>query len=220
MSTEIQKSDYELMDDLDSQQIVNGDAAIKQDLAYVTPQGKKQLSYMGIKWLVLRMSQKGQPLQFPEMPEVHLEKYDEADQTTWIWYATVKCRNVSSGLDTIGTSEQPFLARSGDSTYYDSFGRTKAISKAERNAYRKQIPELMINEMLNQASGAPVRPATRKAAAATTQGASPPPNDEKDMLASQEQTLRELGWRDEIPPTYKERHDLIVRVSANSRKGA
>jgi hypothetical protein len=33
-------------------------------------------------------------------------------------------------------------------TKYDPFGRTKAHSKAERNAWRKQIPELEITTLL------------------------------------------------------------------------
>ena len=35
----------------------------------------------------------------------------------------------------------------GEKTY-DTFGRTKAHSKAERNAWRKQIPELEITTLL------------------------------------------------------------------------
>lgn len=137
------KSEFQIMDDADNQQIAEAETAIKQALCY-TVRGKKQLSYMGIKWLVLKMSQKDQPLQVLDMPEIILEKHDKEDKSTWVWYCTIKMKNAKTDLVTVGASESPYLV----SGIYDSFGRTKALSKAERNACRKQIPELEINTMM------------------------------------------------------------------------
>ena len=58
-SNNIVKSEFQIMDDLDNQQIKEVESSIKQALAYES-RGKKQLSYMGVKWLVLKMSQKEQ----------------------------------------------------------------------------------------------------------------------------------------------------------------
>ena len=143
-TTQIEKSEYQILDDADAQQIAQADQAVKQALAYEikTPAGmKKQLSYAGIKWLVLNMSQKGQSLQIVDK-EVKLEKSPLDD--TYTWYATVTVRNRETGLETVGTQESPYIERG----QYDRFGRTKALSKAVRNAYRQQIPELEIQAML------------------------------------------------------------------------
>jgi len=137
------------MDDADNLQIQEADKSIKQALAYEV-RGKKQLSFMGIKWIVLKMSQKQQPLEVVDMPVVELSKCDPKDKTTWVWYATIKVRNLKTGMVTVGASETTWLIKNKDGYgEYDTFGRTKAISKAERNAYRKQIPEIEINAMLN-----------------------------------------------------------------------
>ncbi len=110
-----------------------------------TIQGQKQLSYRGIKTLALKMSQAGQPLIILE-DKVELTKYDEEDKTQWHWQSYVKMKNNNSGYETIGASEQPFLASNGS---YDNFGRNKAFSKAERNAIRKQLPEAEIEALIN-----------------------------------------------------------------------
>lgn len=139
-----EKSSFIIMDEADNQQIQDAGTVVKQVLAYES-RGKKQLSYMGIKWLVLKMSQKEQSLEIVDLPCIELMKHDGENQNTWIWCVTVKVRNLKTGLVTLGASESPFLA---DNNKYDTFGRTKAISKAERNAYRKQISEIEINAML------------------------------------------------------------------------
>jgi len=191
--TAVEKSEYQIMDEMDSQQIVQADSTLKQALVYDI-RGKPQISYMGIKWLVLKMSQAGQALQIIDMPDVKLEKHDPEDQKSWIWYATIKVRNTKTGLETIGASEQGYGDGNGN---YDTFGRTKAISKAERNAYRKQIPELEIQAMLNHADARqPVQRASQQDGTA------------------QADVLRKLGYKGEIPGTYRERHNLILELSA------
>lgn len=149
MSEQIVKSEFQIMDEADNEQIQEADKSLKQALVYEV-RGKKQLSFMGIKWIVLKMSQKDQPLEVIDMPVVELSKCDPEDKTTWVWYCTIKVRNLKTGMVTVGASETTWLIKNKDGYgEYDTFGRTKAISKAERNAYRKQIPEIEINAMLN-----------------------------------------------------------------------
>jgi len=222
-----EKSEYQIMDEMDSQQIVQADTAVKQALVYVTKQGKPQLSYMGVKWLVLKMSQAGQALEIPEMPQVILERYDPEDRNTWVWYATVKCRNAKTGLETIGTSEQPFIDALSKTKAYDSFGRTKAVSKAERNAYRKQIPELEIQEMMKDASMQQGAPQVRRASQRQDGGTGGPPGQPMPSTtgrpgptqagSAQAEAIRSLGYDGAIPESYRERHALLERLASERR---
>jgi len=142
---------YVILDQLDADQVTRADASIRQALVYDL-RGKKQITLMGIKWLVLKMSEHGNALQFAGDPECRLERHGES-KDDWRWYATVRVRSAKTGFETLGMSEAPYLTGNGE---YDAFGRTKAMSKAERNAYRKQIPELEIQTMLETASGSQV----------------------------------------------------------------
>ena len=139
--------EFIVLDAADSRQIETADTAIKQSLAYDV-RGKKQISFAGVKWLILQMSQKGQGVSI----DIHDISLDDSDPENKVWMATVKAKNMKTGLETIGASEQPW-AQNGKR---DPFGRTKALSKAERNAYRKQIPELEIQDMLQSAEAEPL----------------------------------------------------------------
>ena len=142
--SDVVKSDFQIMDEADSLQIIEADASLKAALAYEV-RGKPTLSYTGIQWIVQKMAVSGQPLAL-EFLGCDLVKHDELDHFAWTWYATVKARNQKTGLETLGASEQSFMSRDSNGT--DTFARVKAISKAERNACKKQIPELEIIEML------------------------------------------------------------------------
>jgi len=137
----------QLMDKADEQQIMNADKAVQQAMVYKTKTGDKQLTYIGLKHLTLLMSQKGQPLEVLEA-SVKLDKEEGRPQVDWHWYATYKVRNQKTGHESVGVSEAPYL----DGSNYDQFGRTKALSKAERNAWRKQLPELAIVELIKSAT--------------------------------------------------------------------
>ncbi len=198
--TGIIPSEYRIMDDADNQQILKAESAIKQALAY-SVRGKKQLSYMGIKWLVLKMSQKEQPLEIVDMPIVELSKIDPEDRTTWVWYCTIKARNLKTGLVTVGASEATYLSNK----VYDTFGRTKAISKAERNAYRKQIPEIEINAMLNTISPEDIQSL----------------NSQQDATTSISQhyldTLKNLGYSGVQPKTSFEASKIISNLEKKAK---
>ncbi|MBL4817959.1 MAG: hypothetical protein JKY15_01830 [Deltaproteobacteria bacterium] len=134
----IEKSEFSIMDSMDEQQIAGLSEELKKKMAYKTSQGKMELTFIGLKAITLKMSQKEQPLETIHS-EVNLEKDDPKDTTMWFWRAHIKVRNQKTGLETEGLSECPYFDEKG---IYDPFGQRKAHSKAERNAWRKQIPEL------------------------------------------------------------------------------
>jgi hypothetical protein len=138
------KTEYSIMDELDEKQIVGFSDELKKAMAYKT-QGKMELTFIGLKAITLKMSQKGQPLE-TIASEINLEKDDPTNQKLWFWRARVKVRNQKTEFETEGISECPYYDTQGN---YDQFGRTKAHSKAERNAWRKQIPELELTTFLN-----------------------------------------------------------------------
>jgi len=137
----IKSSSFLLMDKADEEMIINADKAVKEAMVYEYKVGnstKQELTYVGLKHLTLLMSQGGQPL---EVLETLVEQKND------IWYATYKVKNKTTGHESIGVSECPV----NENGKYDPFGRTKALSKAERNAWRKQIPELKITELIKAA---------------------------------------------------------------------
>ena len=150
--TEVELSEYQIMDLEDEKQIKMADTALQQELVYETKNGKKALSITGIKWLVLKMSQKGQPLKVTNY-KVELMKHHPEDQEQWTWYADVMIQNLETKLEIPGFSNSSFL----DGAYPDTFGRTKALSKATRNAQRHHIPEAEIHLMLNNVDPANIK---------------------------------------------------------------
>ena len=86
------------------------------------------------------MSQKGQALQVLE---------DECNLVDGVWYAKMKVKNIKTQHETVGYAQQDDYMDTKDGKKKDSFARTKAFSKAERNAWRKQIPELQIKTFID-----------------------------------------------------------------------
>lgn len=131
---------------LDEQQIVNADKAVKQAMVYETKingETKQEITFIGLKHIMLELSARGHPLEIIQS-ETKLEKDDPEDKTTWNWRSKVVCKNSNTGHQSEGLAESPYI----EYGKYDPFGQRKAHSKAERNAWRKQIPELQIIEFL------------------------------------------------------------------------
>jgi len=145
--TNLTTSDFQKMDEADEMQIIRADKGLREAMVYQA-KGTKQLTYIGLKHLTLLMSQHGQALEVLEH-EVKLSKPHDSATTEWRWYATYKVRNKETGHESVGMSEASYLDESGK---YDMFARTKALSKAERNAWRKQIPELKIVQLIKEAT--------------------------------------------------------------------
>lgn len=132
---------FEIADHLDEQQAL--DIGEFRDVLCYKIHDKYELSYKGIKHLALAMSTRGHPL---AVLKQEIELKGEGKEKTW--YATVTIINKNTKHETVGNSECPFY---DDQGRQDHFARTKALSKAERNALRKQIPEAMITSLLNKA---------------------------------------------------------------------
>lgn len=141
-STVLSKKDFEFMDKADSNQIISADDDLKKALVYDV-KGSKQITLIGLKFLILKMSQAGQAITICNS-ETTLDKDDPDDKNMWFWRSTIKVKNEKSGLETEGVSESTYL----ENGEYDKFGRIKSASKAERNAWRKQVPELEILDLL------------------------------------------------------------------------
>lgn len=156
MATEIIPANdfFKLAESHDEKQIMDI-AEFREVLCYKDGRtGKHELSYKGIKHLVLEMAAKGFPL---EVVESKVELVGEGKEKTW--YATIKLRNQNTKLETLGDAEQPYYENDSknplkflEPLQKDSFARRKALSKAERNASKKQLPEAMITHLVNQAS--------------------------------------------------------------------
>ena len=193
-------SEYPILDNADCKQIESADVSVLQSLAYDL-RGKKQISFAGIKWLVLNMSRHEEPLTI-DVVDLHLERYTE-EQSSWVWYATVKARNGKTGLETLGASEQAFVSNGR----VDPFSRTKALSKAERNAYRKQIPELEIKQMLDAAEPGQIQRLETRGPeihpGVDGVNATHPPSQK------QIEYMRDLGYTGEIPKSLYEATILI-----------
>lgn len=170
------------MDSFDQLQAM--DQAFKDKLVYAVTtydEKKKQkvtkyeLTYIGIKQLILEMSQKGQAMEIIEgSANVIRTAVDPTDPKTDVWYAEIKHRNKQTGQESWGVSEAfvfPWgnyiivdqktgqkqwneAKKKYDTEYkqqYDPFGRTGSVSKATRNSLRQQIPEMAIQLFVERA---------------------------------------------------------------------
>lgn len=196
------KSDYTIMDNADEQQIISSDDDLRKALAYDL-RGTKQITYIGLKYLVLKMSQSEQALEILKS-EVTLDKDDLENKQMWYWRSIVRVKNSNTGLETEGISEAPYF----EQNKYDKFARTKAISKAERNAWRKQIPELEIITLLKNAHGE----RTQKLQTENTTSSDAPTQKQLDYLQS-------LGYTG-LKPATKEIASNIIEDLKNDAKEA
>jgi len=130
----LEHEDFLIFDEADEKQIQEANESIRNALVYEL-KGKKELSYIGLKHLTLLMSRRGEGFQVLE---------DECNLNDGIWYAKMKVKNIKTQHETVGYAQQSASLNGSP----DVFARTKAFSKAERNAWRKQIPELQIKTFI------------------------------------------------------------------------
>jgi len=131
--------DFLIFDEADEKQIAEADQNLKNALVYEL-KGKTELSYIGLKHMVLLMSRKGEAL---KVIDKSLELIGD------VWYASITTENSKTGYQTVGISQQHIMMKSGAELVPDEFARTKAFSKAERNSWRKHIPELQIKSFMD-----------------------------------------------------------------------
>jgi len=135
------------------------------------------LTFVGIKQLVLELAQKGQPLEIIGEPKVWREKIDD-NPLNDRWYAEVRLRNKATNQESWGVAESPVfpwqnvpvldqegrkiwidnpsfpgkkMLKTERKQVYDNFGRTAAVSKAIRNAERQHLPEFTIQLFVEKA---------------------------------------------------------------------
>lgn len=135
---------------------------------------RSDLSYAGIQHICIMMAQKHNEvgsLELVEDPKIEMQRLDLVmnglSKTVIKWYASCKVRNTKTGMITPGISEADVVTKGikrdpvtnkkvwDDSIksyiyeeVYDDYGRTKAVSKAFRNACKIQIPQKLILEMI------------------------------------------------------------------------
>ena len=108
---------------------------------------KHRIGYPGIKQMVLEQCNQGNVISVEENPVIKLVKYDESDRTQWVWQVDATSKSLTTQMRSVGYGEHPYLKDDGE---YDKFGRTAAVSKALRNAYRVQVPESAIQVFLHE----------------------------------------------------------------------
>ena len=144
----LQKSEnsniFSLLDKEDEKQIMNLEQFGNPEKLVYQVGDNLQLSFVGIKHIGFLMAKTGNPLR---TLEVLTELQGEKDEKTW--YATVRIRNEKTHQEEIGVSQCPFYDGKGK---LDPFARTKAVSKAERNAKKRLIPEYLITELIKEAT--------------------------------------------------------------------
>ena len=148
---------YEQFDKLDDAQIMNADTATRQALVYRMRQNingkvvvKENLTFAGFKWLSIRMAEIGQHLDAAH-PEIEVVKPDEKAPYTWYYRVLVDVTNRKTGHKTWGHATEPYMAGGK----WDSMAERRCSSKAERNGLHKQIPEPLIQSMLEESHWTP-----------------------------------------------------------------
>ena len=170
----IEKAAFLKMDSFDQLQMFN--ESFKEKLVYEisyfdqktnTKKTKYELTFIGIKQLILEMSKKGEAMEILGEPKVERVKIDDNPMND-VWQASITIRNVKTQHQSFGTAESavfpwgnyPKLDEKGKKQWiqengknilltewrqqYDPLGRNAAVSKATRNADRQQIPEMAI----------------------------------------------------------------------------
>ena len=137
-----QQIPYTIMERKDENQILQEiKGNVLEEFVYSFPQGNRTitgLSYAGVKQIAL------------EMGSLHIsEPILQENNGTWI--CKVKAIDKRRDLEVWGVSQQPkFMElRNGNKTR-DDFCIQKCVSKAERNALRKLMPEKILIEMIKE----------------------------------------------------------------------
>lgn len=122
---------------LDDQQIVAtliGQAM--PDYIYTFKQGGKEIVGLSIEGVNEAVNQRGGYT-------VSLEQVTEKDDS---WLAVVKATDTARGIEKYGAFQQSKTYVTGGE---DPFAFTKAISKAQRNAFKQLIPQAVIKQVIN-----------------------------------------------------------------------
>lgn len=138
----VEQLPYALMERKDEDQILQEiKGNVLEEFVYSFPQGNKQvtgLSYAGVKQIALKMG------------NIHCEE-PILQENGSCWISKVKAIDVQRNLEMWGVSVQrKFMELRDGRKLRDDFCVQKCVSKAERNALRKLMPEKIIIEMIKE----------------------------------------------------------------------
>ena len=213
---ETELTPFQATERADEQQITESDPSTQEILIYEV-RGIKTPSGPGVKHLALKMAQEGQALQTVHH-KMELVKHDPEDKAQWVWYAEAKVLNVSTGYQPMGVSEAWFLLRLKNNNIgdYDTFGRTKAMSKAQRNATSIHITKEMKESLYKLST-----PENTKILYLSSgndddnNGGGSNNNTPRQPSEGQLKYLKGLKWIWPVPNTMSEAGDLISALRAD-----
>jgi len=134
-------SPFSIMERKDENQILEElKGNVIQEFVYSFKQGPRDitgLSYAGVKQIAL------------EMGNIHCCE-PVISEMNGSWVCKVKVVDTYRNMEMWGVSCQPKLMKTQWGPKEDDFGLQKAVSKAERNALRKLMPEKLIVEMIKE----------------------------------------------------------------------
>jgi hypothetical protein len=132
---------YRVMDRHDEKQILDEIVGRQIDVMVYSFDGKTDLSYAGVQEVVRTLNARGATrIEVASDPRPEFTEVED-DGKVYI-QCTAYARDTLNGGGAWGTATEPkyMKLRNGD-TKLDSFARTKALSKAQRNAEKALIPE-------------------------------------------------------------------------------
>ena len=91
------------------------------------------------------MANNGNPLSIVS-EKTELVKPDPEDKLTWFWDSTIVIKNQNNGLETLGNASATLYK----GNTMQEFSKRTAMSKAERNAQRKQLPEQLLANLISE----------------------------------------------------------------------
>jgi len=134
-------SPFSIMERRDEDQILaEMKGNVIQQFVYSFKQGGREitgLSYSGVKQIAL------------EMGNIHCSE-PVISELNGSFVCKVKAVDVAKNLEMWGVSSQPKQMKTRWGNQSDDFAVQKAVSKAERNALRKLMPERLIVEMIKE----------------------------------------------------------------------
>ena len=171
---------------------------------YQDKKGNREISYVGVQYMMQKAAEKGNAVAV-EVVKYELLKHDAGDKEQWFWHSIVRATNKRTSLETLGTSSCSYVewinTEKGEKIAKgrDPFSDTIAMSKAERNALRKQIPIDELQHFVDTVDDKDIQ----------TVGNSTPKVEEEAPTIKQINYARSLGWDWTIPKTKTIMSELV-----------
>jgi hypothetical protein len=141
-----QAKELDVMDDLQISEEMSG--RVLTQYFYQFPSRGAQvtgLSYAGVKAIARRLAQNGEPI---DIVDAQLTRFQE--DGVEVVGCLAKAKNLKTGEHRLGYSAQATTMNTRDGAKPDPFATQKALNKAQRNAIRQFIPEVVVAEMYKE----------------------------------------------------------------------